>query len=135
MSNSLWVENVQFPIIIGATLIGNAENPIKIGKVFMKKHGEIPTNCQKSHFLVDLSLKPCDLPVKPSNKLIRLNVQIISPMFIATKPTVDSMKIFIGQKLLFTRQNYIPVNQDQSVFSHTAMHIKPNSPVSRMTKG
>ena len=50
--------------IIGATLI---EIPAKIGKVFMKNMAEKWANCQKAHFLVDLLLKPRDLPVKPIN--------------------------------------------------------------------
>ena len=42
------------PIIIGAILIRNAENPIKISKVFMKKMAANPTNCQNSYFRIDL---------------------------------------------------------------------------------
>ena len=53
--------------IMGATPIENADIPIKIGKGFMKKHAEKPTNCQKAYFFVDLSLKPRGLPVKPIN--------------------------------------------------------------------
>ena len=46
MSKSIFGLNVRFPIIIGAILIRNAENPIKIGKVFMKKMANYPTNCK-----------------------------------------------------------------------------------------
>ena len=35
-------------------LIRNAENPIEIGKVFMKKMAANPTNCQNSYFRIDL---------------------------------------------------------------------------------
>ena len=46
------VQIVQFLIIKGATLLKNAEIPDKIGKVFINKHGEKLTNCQKVHFLL-----------------------------------------------------------------------------------
>ena len=54
MSKSILGQNVRFPIIIGAILIRNAENPIKISKVFMKKMAANPTNCQFTDFRIDL---------------------------------------------------------------------------------
>ena len=39
----------------------------KSAKYSWKNMAEKPTNCQFSYFLVDLSLKPCDLAVKPIN--------------------------------------------------------------------
>ena len=54
MSKSILGLKHTIPIIIGAILIRNAENPIEIGKVFMKKMADNPTNCQNSYFRIDL---------------------------------------------------------------------------------
>ena len=54
MSKSILGLTHTIPNIIGAILIRNAENPIKIGKGFMKKMAAYPTNCQFTDFRIDL---------------------------------------------------------------------------------
>ena len=54
MSKSILGLKRTIPVIIGAILIRNAENPIEIGKVFIKNMAAYPTNCQNSYFRIDL---------------------------------------------------------------------------------